>query len=567
MADTPGKPDLSDIPEAVAAPKSSRTLQLVWLIPLIAALVGGWIAVKSILEKGPTITISFKTAEGLEAGKTKIKCKDVEVGLVKSIVFAPDMKSVVVTAEMAKQAEPYLVEDTRFWVVRARVSGGSVSGLGTLLTGAYIGVDLGKSTKLQREFIALEAPPVFAIDAPGREFTLLSDTLGSLDAGSPIYYRRLQVGQVTSYTLDKDGHGVTVKVFINDPYDRFVTANSRFWHASGIDVSVGAGGFKVDMQSIVSLMVGGLAFETPAESFELPPAAADAQFKLFANRAEALKNPEVVERKAAMVFNESVRGLTVGAPVDFRGIEVGNVTAIKIDYDSAQKRVNSIVEADIYPSRMRELTLTPASFPKPSEMRATTDHLIEHGLRAQLRTGSLLTGQLYVALDFFPHASKAKRRPSRHTADGTEVIDVPTTASDLRELQSNIASVVAKLDAFPFEEIGKDLRQTLAKMQDVQFGQLGSDFSTTLQTATKMMQRVDNELAPQARATFEEARKALASADYALKPDSPLAQDARETLREVARAAAAFRALADYLERHPEALIAGKNEDEKEVSK
>jgi paraquat-inducible protein B len=215
---------------------------------------------------------------------------------------------------------------------------------------------------------------------------------------------------------------------------------------------------------------------------------------------------------------------------------------------------------------MRALALTKGSFPKPAEQRAMTDRLIEHGLRAQLRTASLVTGQLYVALDFFPNAPQAKQRLPRHMPGGMEIADLPTAPSDLRELQSNIASVLAKMDAFPFAEIGKDLRQTLTKVQELQFGQVGDDFREALRMATRVIQRVDTELGPDARATLEDARKALASADRVLQGDSLLGQDAREAMREIARSAAAFRALADYLERHPEALIRGKKDDTKEES-
>ncbi|HSS46730.1 MAG TPA: MlaD family protein, partial [Burkholderiales bacterium] len=170
MADAPRDVELPDIPEAVAVPKSRWSIQLVWLIPLVAALIGGWLAVKAVLERGPMITISFKTAEGLEAGKTKIKYKEVEIGVVKSVTLSEDRTRVIATAEIVKEAENLLVEDIRFWVVRARISGGSVSGLGTLLAGSYIGVDIGKSVKPQRNFVGLEVQPLFATDVPGRQF-------------------------------------------------------------------------------------------------------------------------------------------------------------------------------------------------------------------------------------------------------------------------------------------------------------------------------------------------------------------------------------------------------------
>src|SRR5512136_2138811 len=172
MTDINHDPELTAIPEAVAEPKRRYSLQLVWLIPIVAAIIGGTLAVKSYLQKGPTVTITFKTGEGLEAGKTKIKYKDVEIGTVTSITIAKDLRNVVVTAEMKRETKPYLVEDTKFWVVKPRISGGTVTGLGTLMGGSYIGLDVGKSKKLQQTFQGLEMPPVVSMDVPGSRFLL-----------------------------------------------------------------------------------------------------------------------------------------------------------------------------------------------------------------------------------------------------------------------------------------------------------------------------------------------------------------------------------------------------------
>jgi paraquat-inducible protein B len=541
MADTPRPAELPDIPEAVAAPKSTRSIQLVWLIPLVAVLVGGWLAVKAIIEKGPTITISFETAEGLEAGKTKIKFKDVEVGLVSSVVLSEDFKRVIVTADLVKGTERYLAEDTRFWVVRPRITGGDVSGLGTLLSGAYIGVDVGKSGKSgksTRHFTGLKAAPVFSSDVPGREFVLRSSDIGSLDPGSPVYFRRLQVGQIASYALDKDGKGVTLKLFVNAPYDRYVTSDTRFWHASGFDVTLDASGVKINTQSLVAMLSGGLAFETPADSAALPPAAAGAEFRLFAHRAEAMKTPDEIVMKTVMVFRESVRGLAPGAPVDFRGIVVGEVTAIRVELDPATLYISIPVEVNIYPARLRTRLVTQRAALSGRERREFLNAMMGHGLRAQLRTGNLLTGQLFIALDFFPNAPKIKT-----TLDG-DVFEVHTVPSGMTEIQETIASITKKIQDLPLTEIGTDLRQTL-------------------QSANRLIERFDTDLAPEARAAIVDVRKALAATEHALKPESPLQQDARDAMRELARAAQAFRILADYLERHPEALIQGKKEGEK----
>lgn len=543
MADAPRGPDPLDFPEAIAAPKSRRTVQLVWLVPLIAILIGAWLAGKAIFDRGPRITITFDTAEGLEAGKTKLKYKNVDVGVVKTVELSQDTKSVIVTAELPKQAEPYLRDDTRFWMVRARISGGTVTGLGTLLSGSYIGVDIGKAGKSRRDFIGLRQPPSFTSDTPGREFVLHTENIGSLDVGSPVYFRRLQAGQVTSYELDNDGKAVTINVFVNTPYDKFVNNDTRFWQSSGLDVSLDANGVKIDTQSIVSILIGGLVFETPLESAELPASAAKAQFHLFANRAAALKNPETDVIKGVMRFNESVRGLAVGAPIDFRGISLGTITGISAEYNDAQHRFDMKVETEIYPQRMRPLGAGNSPVHTSEQRQELIDSMIARGLRAQLRSANLLTGQLYVALDVFPEATKIKSRPHE------PVLEIPTIASSLSELQSTLASIATKVNALPLEQIGKDVRQTLQSA------------TTMTETATRLMLRVDTEIAPEARAALMEARKAIASAEGALKPDSPLAQDARDTMLEVQRAAAAFRALADYLDRHPEALLRGKKEE------
>ncbi|HXZ97613.1 MAG TPA: MlaD family protein [Burkholderiales bacterium] len=548
MAETPRPPDLPEIPEAVAVPKSRRSLQLVWVIPIVAALVGGWLAVKTILEKGPTVTITFKTAEGLEAGKTKLKYKEVEIGMVKSVTFSKDLKSVIATADLNKETEPYLVEDTKFWVVRPRISGGTVSGLGTLFGGSYIGVDIGKSKTKRRNFVGLEEPPVIPTDLPGRQFILHAETLGSLDAGVPVFFRRLQVGQVVSYSLDKDGTGVTLKIFINAPYDQYVNPNTRFWNASGVDITLDASGIRVNTEGLVSIAIGGIAFQTLAIDSALPPAEANTEFELFRDRTEALKHKETVYTDLVAVFKESVRGLVVGAPVDFYGITIGEVTAIKTQFDPAKVEFSIPVLIRIYPERITSRYLkgqTGGRIVAPEERTRFWQTLSDHGLRAQLRTGSFVTGQLYIAFDFFPNAPKAKINFTE------EPVQIPTIPSGLQELQKTISELANKLSA-----IASDL-------QKVPYGKISQEIAATMESANHVMKRLDEEITPQARDALIDLRKSLESANQLMSERAPLQQDARQAMREFARAAEALRVLADYLERHPEALIRGKQEDKK----
>jgi paraquat-inducible protein B len=512
-------------------------MQLVWLVPLVAVLIAGWLLVQSIMQKGPTITISFSTGEGLEAGKTKIKFKNVDIGMIKSVALSDDHKTVLASAEMSRNASSMLVDDTRFWVVRPRISGGTVSGIGTLLSGSHIGMDVGTAKKTRSDFVGLESPPVLASGAPGREFVLKSQNIGSLDIGSPVFFRRLQVGQIVSYALDPDGAGMTMHVFVNAPYDKYVTNDTRFWHASGVDVTLDTTGVKVNTESLVSILIGGLAFEDPPDATNKIEADARHQYELFADRAEAMKRHDAIVDKYVLNFKESVRGLTVGAPIDFRGIVIGEVTAIHTHFDPARKEFSIPVEVSIFPERLISSDDSGGSVERiPLERKVMADYLVSKGMRAQLRTASLLTGQLYVAIDFFPSAPKVTMDWSKKTPQ------LPTVPGNLQGLQDSITSLVAKLNKIPFEGISNDLRKTLGD-------------------ADTLMNTINTDVAPEAKATLAAAREALTSANRALQSDSPLQQSTTETMRELSRTAASFRSLAEYLERHPEALIRGKTGD------
>lgn len=538
MTDSLQPSDLQDVPEAVVVRERSWLPSLVWLIPIVAALVGISLVVKAVLSQGPTITISFVSAEGLEAGKTKVKFKDVDIGVIKAITLSPDRRRVITTVDLSKEAESFAVADSRFWVVKPRVAASGVTGLGTLLSGAYIGVDAGKSKETRKSFTGLDVPPVVTADVPGRMFTLLADDLGSLDVGSLIYYRRIQAGQVTGYNLDEEGRGVVLRIFVNAPYDKFVTTNTRFWHASGVDIQLDAGGFKVNTQSLATVIAGGIAFQEPPESERAGVAPANAVFPLVADQSQAMKQVDGQAQTLVVYFNQqSLRGLTPGAPVDFRGVILGEVKSIGVEYDRVRKDFRMPVIVQIYPERLRGKRFRVDSEP------AFLEGLVRRGLRAQLRTGSFLTGQLYVALDFFPKAPAvtfdASKRP----------LELPTLPGSLDELQTAVAEIVNKVKKIPFDEIGNNANETLVTLD------------ATLKRMDGLIKQVDGELAPEARAALVEARKAMGSAADTLAVDNPLQQDLRNTLSELSKAAQSLRVLTEYLERHPESLLRGKKED------
>jgi paraquat-inducible protein B len=532
-------PRFKDVPEAVV--KMRKQFSIVWVVPLVALLIGGWLAFKAISEKGPTITITFKTAEGLEAGKTKIKYKDVEVGQVQSITLSKDGSHVIVTAELQKGAEPHLTENTRFWVERARIGAGGASGLGTLFAGAYIGIDLGKpGGKPTRSFKGLEVPPVVTTGLPGNHFTLRAEKLGSLDIGSPIYYRQIKVGQVVAYELGKNGKHVDIKIFIDAPHHGDIFENTRFWNASGLDVALDASGIRVNTQSFLTMMIGGIAYDTPANLEPGAPAQEGATFKLYASREKIFEKAYVERKPWLLYFDGSVRGLAVGAPVELQGIQIGEVTDITLEFDREKLAFRIPVLIELEPERIKfiggERALSTA------ERKRGMDILVARGLRAQLKTGSLLTGQLLIGLDFHSEAA-----PAKINWDG-RYPELPTIPTPMEEITSGVTRIVEKFDKIPLEQIGKDLQQTMANL---------SKTTANLQT---LVQKLDANVAPAATDTLKQAQTTLIKVDRLLNADSPTGHELKRALAELADAARNISILMDYLERHPDSVIFGKEQ-------
>jgi paraquat-inducible protein B len=545
----------SDVPEA-AVKLSRRRFSMVWVVPVVAALIGGWLVVKALTEKGPQITITFKSAEGLEAGKTKIKFKDVEIGLVEEIRIAEDASHVVAKAQLVKATERFISENTRFWVVRARVSASAIYGLGTVFSGAYIDVDPGKPGKTAHSFVGLEEPPIVTTGLPGRHFNLEADRRGSLEVGSPIYYRQIRAGEVVAYHLSEDGTKIVSKIFVNAPYHQYVRNNTRFWTASGVDLKLDATGIKLNTESLVSILVGGIAFDTfKNNSDPEEPAPENAVFRLFASREAAQERIYSTKNYFVLLFEESVRGLSAGAPVEFRGIPIGQVVEIKSEVDFKAGKVKIPVIAAVEPERITLL----GKLPEGVRRETLAEHFIERGLRAQLRTGNLLTGQNYVALDFFPNAKPAALvRGGRYGYP-----EFPTTPTQLEEIGTKISQLVAKLDKIPIEEIGKDLSATIKGASRIANSPELLETVKSLNVAVKELQLLTTELrtrtAPEMNATLQQAQASLSAAADVLESGSPLQSRLQETLAELASAARALRALTDYLERQPQSILTGKD--------
>jgi len=565
MSDTPPAPQA--LPEPKIVRKNRARLSLVWLVPIVALLVGLSLAVRSWMQVGPRIEIEFHTAEGLEQGKTEVRYKEVVIGRVESVTLRDDRKRVVALVQLNKSAAGVAVEDTLFWVVRTRIGVGGISGLGTLLSGAYIGVDAGTSQSARTEFVGLEAAPYILRGEPGASFVLRAADLGSLDVGSPVYYKRTRVGRVVGYTLDAARDELSVKIFIEAPYEKLVTPQARFWNASGVDLSLGANGLTLNAQTLVSVLAGGIAFEQPSDAPKVPPAASGSQFQLFHNRRAALAPLDGPVLPVRMVFDQSLRGLSPGAAVDFLGVEIGSVSAVSLQYDSQRQRYPVLVTADIYPQRLGAVRSALLNVPNddPRADIALMQHMVANGLRAQARTGNLLTGQLYVALDFQPKAP----RNLAQVKDG--VVTLPTVAGALSELQPQVADIVQRLSKVPFDDIGNNLAATL-RQANATIEQLTpearkalAEVQRTLATAQATLERLE----PEATKALTEMQRTLAGAQTSLErvdralldERAPMQRNLEGTLAEFQRAAQSLRVLSDYLQRHPEALLRGKPAD------
>ncbi|WP_213881096.1 MlaD family protein [Pseudomonas sp. dw_358] len=514
-------------------------VSLVWIVPIVAALIGLSMVVHNALSAGPTIQVSFQTAEGLEANKTQVKYKNVVIGIVTAISLSDDRSHVEVTLQLNQTAKSFTAKDSRFWVVRPRIGAGGISGVDTLLSGAFIGADAGSDSNTEKDFVGLETPPPVTYGQQGRRFTLHTDDLGSLDIGSAVYYRRIPVGQVVSYALAKDGKSVDVDIFVNAPNDQYVTTDTRFWNASGVDISLGANGLKVNTESVSSIVSGGIAFIEPKYSPKPVQADPGAQFTLFGDQEAALAPPDGAPRYIKMRFDQALRGLAVNAPVEFLGVNIGRVVSVDLDYDERNQTFPTMIGAVIYPSRLgkvHEKLLQEIADDDDAKSAVLLGQFVAHGLRAQARSANILTGQLYISMSFVPDAKPVKfdltARP----------LEVPTVPGSLDKLQEQLQSFVDKVSKLPIDQIAANLNGNLTELQ-------------------KTLKQVNGDVLPQMRDTLEQTRKTLASANSTFAEDSPQRQELSQAMDEVQRTARSVRTLTDFLGRHPEALIRGRLKD------
>jgi len=527
--------------------RAAQRWNIVWVVPILAVLIGGWLIWQNVSSSGPVARVRFETADGISAGKTEVRCRSVRVGYVKDVELAPDLKSVLVYLQMDPEARQLLRKGTRFWVVRPRVSTTDISGLGTLITGAYIELDPGSGPEGPTKYKGRETPPATSRSIPGLRLVLYADEAGSLTAGSPIYFRGYEVGRIESRRLDIEGRRVRYDAFIREDYAGLVKENARFWNTSGVDVTAGVDGFKVRTPSFQAMVSGGAAFAVPPDMEAGQNVADGTEFILFPDENEAQRSTFTPTLRFLLLFDQSVRGLSKNAPVEFRGIPIGRVSDISMNYvpESDDQRIPVLVEID--PTLLRSETAEKISEVESEFLKSS----VERGLRAALKTGSLLTGALFVDLDYYADAA-----PAEVSKVGDYTV-IPTVSSGLAQLEAKLSSILDKIDKLPLE-------QTLN-----QFAATADEATTTMQEARGMLKEIEGAAASM-RATMEdpsfkglpsdlaktldELQKSVAS----IGPEGAMQGDLLRTLDEMRAALRSMKSLTTTIDEKPNSLLFGR---------
>jgi paraquat-inducible protein B len=542
--------------------KQRASISPIWLVPLAAAGIALYLAVHAFLSRGPLITITFKTADGLTGHQTEVRYKAVKLGTVDEITLSKDMTHVVVRVRMDARAKPFLTDHARFWVVRPRLSGGGLAGLQTgletLVSGAYLAVDPGPPHgHPSASFQGLEEPPNVRSDEPGRVFRLRSARLGALGSGAPVFHRDVKVGEVLSYDSGVAEGPVTIRVFVRAPFDSLVHDGTHFWNTSGLSLDMGPSGLHLEFRSLQSVLSGGIAFETPAAAVSGPVSNDTKVFELYDNQAAA--EADFFERVPCVTYvDSSLSGLAVGAPVQLHGVQMGIVTGERLVLDDAGHIV-ARVTFDMQPSRAIE--------DRQRDVPDLAKFILSRGMHVEVSSTNFVTGQKVLALEYAGDGKTIELA----TEDGALV--VPGQAGGgLNDMTSSLGAIAAKLNQIPFEDIGKNVDRTLRSVNDIVSGpklqSALSELSVTLAEVRRLAHDADAGLGPvmarlpqvadQMQQAAQKLNAALGESGYGQSSD--FQHNMAELVAQARDAARSIRLFVDYLDRHPEALIRGRSD-------
>jgi paraquat-inducible protein B len=515
-------------PPSAAPPRAKLRqprFQLVWLIPLLAAAIAGYLGYRTFMEQGPLLTLTFNSADGLQTGQTQLKYKAVALGTVESIDLSPDSSHVVVRVRMTEVGARFLTSHARFWVERPRFDLSDTAGIETIVSGPYIAVDPGApGGNYQSGFTGLEQPPGVRSDEPGRTYTLIAADIGALKSGSPVFYRGAVAGEVLGYDFGGGLGPVKVSIFVSAPFDDLVRPDSRFWDTSGVALGVEGGVLQVQVQSLQAVLAGGVSFALPDSAQNEAASPSGTSFPLYASKEAADAAAYRTQVPFIAYFNSDVSGLTQGAPVTMLGLQVGNVTDVALQVDSATGTARVCVTMAVQPGRV----LGAAQNATAGDVQAAAQRLVDHGLRAELGTESYVTGQKQIDLAFLPNAPAAQV-----TREGSALV-LPAQDSGLDIIMANASDISTKLDKVPFQQIGEDLDKLLRTAN----GTVGG---------------------PQVKDTLTQLDQTLSTLNQNYGTDSDTQHQLSQVLSEAQATLQALSALTTELNAHPQSLIFGRS--------
>jgi paraquat-inducible protein B len=515
-----------------------RKFSGIWIIPLLALALGGYMVVDNLMNEGPEIEIAFKTANGLEQGKTKVKYRDVDMGMVQEVRLNDNFDGVIATVKLDRQTLPLLHKDTRFWVVTARVGVDNISGLDTLLSGAYIQLSPGTEEESSRRFVGLEHPPATPAGAPGLRLRLNSDRASSVSAGDAVLYKGYKVGRVESMRFDPTDKLAHYEIFIDAPFHELVNSNVRFWDTSGISLSADASGFRVETGSMDTVLFGGMSFGVPEGVKDGDDVAPNTEFRLYASYAEMLENPYKFGTYYVVSFSQSIKGLMPGAPVEFRGIQIGKVERIMFKEGQGLQRKSGTegkgapIPVLIYvePGRLE----LPDQEDSITTLRNAVTRGVSAGLRASMESGNLLTGSKYISMDFFTDTEPA--------SEGTflEYTTIPTIETGLAQLAQSVNSILTTIDKLPLAETVAGANEAIVTLN---------------KSLDSLHTILDNQNTQQLPVQLDKTLQDLQEAVDSLTPDSAAYQSLNSSLLSLNRTMGNLEALTRKLAEQPNAVI------------
>jgi paraquat-inducible protein B len=537
----------------------SRWPGLVWAVPIAALIVVVYLAVSALANPGVDAVIVFRTGAGATPGDTKVVFNGVQVGHVAKVRLDKDGRSVDVTVKLDGRMAKVLNTSTVFWIEGATFSLTDLSSLKAAVAGVTIDMATGNGGQAQRNFIGLDSPPAVLPNERGTAFWLRTDNLGPIRQGSNITYRGMLVGKVAEVEV----HGpndLRAEMFVDSPYDQLVRPGSLFWAESPLRISLS--GAAIGAQFNPAAALGAVTFETPPEFRNEPPATAGYDFALYADQDRAFGEGVGPQVMYTIDFPEAAGDLAPGAPVMLAGFQVGSVKSVDISFDPDTGQLSAPVTIAIEALRLHLAGVTP---PPRGNWRPIVDRamnaLLSRGYRARLDQSPPLIGSRHVSLDLISGAAPAR------LAMADPYPRLPSSASgDIGALGDKANTLLDHLNAVPIVAIGENARQLTGRLAQLLNSPKVDDSLAKLDDTLDQTDKLVREARPQIGPLVASLRQAAAQLDQtAASANAVLSgqgasqdQSLPEALHQLSDAARSIRALADYLQRHPESLVQGK---------